>query len=82
MQANFLKVLAMAAVVLTVQSAPTGTALSDVEINAAEIDAAKTSGVQADGVQADGVQASALPIVHLVRTLFPHNATYAFPSRD
>ena len=80
MQANLLKVLAMAAVVLTVQSAPTGTTLNDVRTNAtetqaAEIGASKTS----EAAQADGVQAYVLPTVHLVRALSPRNVCLRLP---
>lgn len=81
MQPNLFKVLAMTAVVLTVQSAPAEIP-SDVDSNTAETNGVKTDMVQADVVQADGAQTEELPVVQLVRTLCTHDTSHVSLSRD
>lgn len=78
MHANLFKLLAMAAVVLTVQSAPAETP-GDVEINAAEANEAHTDGVLIDEAVTDITQTEELPTVHLVRTLHQRDAPCAAP---
>jgi len=82
MQANLFGIIALAAVVLTVQSAPAETTLGDFETNEAQTDVAQADVVQADAAQIEAAQTAGFHKVYVVSTLNLHNAPYVSFLRD